>query len=124
MYGKKFCTENKVEIPTKFLDVFFEGFTDTGEDSKLVHRRKRPKVDTLYPSLFSDASERGVRLIAESKILASTFGRFRLYRLNLKIVLTIGLSKPSLFYSNEQFNPRSVQPIRIVFKQENLVKTR
>ena len=22
--------------------------TDTGEDSKLVHRRKRPKVDTLF----------------------------------------------------------------------------
>ena len=30
--------------------------TDTGEDSKLVHRRKRSKVDTL----FSDASERQV----------------------------------------------------------------
>ena len=27
-------------------------FTDTGEDSKLVHRRKRPKVDTLFSSLF------------------------------------------------------------------------
>ena len=26
--------------------------TDTGEDSKLVHRRKRPKVDTLFSSLF------------------------------------------------------------------------
>ena len=26
--------------------------TDTGEDSKLVHRRKRPKVDTLLSSLF------------------------------------------------------------------------
>ena len=34
--------------------------TDTGEDSKLVHRRKRPKVDTLFSSLFSDASERRV----------------------------------------------------------------
>ena len=33
--------------------------TDTGEDSKLVHRRKRPKVDTLFSSL-SDASERRV----------------------------------------------------------------
>ena len=30
--------------------------SDTGEGSKLVHRRKRPKVDTL----FSDASERRV----------------------------------------------------------------
>ena len=55
--------------------------TDTGEDSKLVHRRKRPKVDTLFSSLFSDASERRVWLSAESKILAFTFGRFRLYRL-------------------------------------------
>ena len=26
--------------------------TYTGEDSKLVHRRKRPKVDTLFFSLF------------------------------------------------------------------------
>ena len=26
--------------------------TDTGEDSKLVYRRKRPKVDTLFSSLF------------------------------------------------------------------------
>ena len=32
---------------------------DTGEDSKLVHRRKRPKVDTLF-SIFSDASERRI----------------------------------------------------------------
>ena len=56
--------------------------TDTGEDSKLVHRRKRPKVDTLFSALFSDASERRVWLSIESKILASTFGRFRLYRLN------------------------------------------
>ena len=31
---------------------------------------------------FSDASERRVSLSAESKILASTFGRFRLYRLS------------------------------------------
>ena len=26
--------------------------TDTGEDSKLVHRRKRSKVDRLFSSLF------------------------------------------------------------------------
>ena len=56
--------------------------TDTGEDSKLLHRRKRPKVDTLFCSFFCDASERRVWLSAESKILASTFGRFRLYRLS------------------------------------------
>ena len=30
----------------------FDVLTDTGEDSKLVHRRKRPKVDTLFSSLF------------------------------------------------------------------------
>ena len=29
-----------------------EALTDTGEDSKLVHRRKRPKVDALFSSLF------------------------------------------------------------------------
>ena len=34
--------------------------TDTGEDSKLFHRRKRPKVDTLFSTLFSDATERRV----------------------------------------------------------------
>ena len=59
----------------------FELLTDIGEDSKLVHRRKRPKVDTLFSSIFSDASERRVWLSAESKLLASTFGRFCLYRL-------------------------------------------
>ena len=30
----------------------FTILTDTGEDSKLVNRRKRPKVDTLFSSLF------------------------------------------------------------------------
>ena len=34
---------------------------------------------------FFDASERRVRLSAESKILASTFERFRLYRLSFRI---------------------------------------
>ena len=37
-----------------------EASTDTGEDSKLVHRRKRLKVDALFSSLFSDASDRRV----------------------------------------------------------------
>ena len=68
-----------------FLNDFFVNvkrlLTDTGEDSKLVQRRKRPKMDTLFSSLFYDASERRVWLSAESKILVSTFGRFRLYRL-------------------------------------------
>ena len=31
---------------------FMSHLTDTGEDSKLVHRRKRPKVDTLFSCLF------------------------------------------------------------------------
>ena len=26
--------------------------TDTGDDSKVVHQRERPKVDTLFSSLF------------------------------------------------------------------------
>ena len=56
--------------------------TDTGEDSKLVHRLKRPKVDASIFCSFSDAAEQRVLLSADSKILASTFGRFRLYRLN------------------------------------------
>ena len=30
---------------------------DTGEDTKLVHRRKRPEVATHFSSLFSDAFE-------------------------------------------------------------------
>ena len=51
----------------------YSGYTadtlsDTGEDSKLVHRRKRPKVDTLFSSLFFDASARRVWLSAWSKI--------------------------------------------------------
>ena len=47
----------------KTLNILFKFetlLTDTGEDSKLVHRRKRPKVDTLYSSLLSEASERRV----------------------------------------------------------------
>ena len=61
--------------------------------------RKRPKVDTLFSSLFTDASERRAWLSAESInyestiILASSFGRFRLYRLKpALVVMTWGLS--------------------------------
>ena len=67
---------------------YFETLIDTGEDSTPVHRQKRPKMDTPYSSLFSDASERRVWLSAESKMLASTFGLFRLYRLKYIFVLT------------------------------------
>ena len=35
----------------EFIPTAWE-LTDTGDDSKLVHRRKRPKVDTLFSSLF------------------------------------------------------------------------
>ena len=93
--------------------------TDTGEDSKLIHRRKRPKVDTLF-SFFSDASERRVWLSAESKILASTFERFRLYRLRSKkfffiiqknsyplLTKTIGLRSWNAIYHRTQL--RSVK---------------
>ena len=67
--------------------------TDTGDNSKLDDRRKRPIVDTLFSSLFSDASQRRVWLSAESKILASTFGRFRMYRLKLSDDCSISLDK-------------------------------
>ena len=55
----------------------------TGEDLKLVHRQKSPKVNAAPPRYFLlfFSNERRVWLSAESKILASTFGRFRLYRL-------------------------------------------
>ena len=45
---------------------------------------KSPNVDALFSSLFSDASEQRVWLSAKSKILASTFGSFRLYWLTHK----------------------------------------
>ena len=48
--------------------------TDTGE-------AKVNAAPPRYFLLFSDAFERRVRLSAESKILAFTFERFRLYRL-------------------------------------------
>ena len=61
-------------------------------ENLLVNRYRRglqtyPKAKTsksghaIFFSFFSDASERRVWLSAESKILASTFGRLRLYRL-------------------------------------------
>ena len=51
---------NKNKRISKSLIFLKMRLTDTGEDSKLVHRWKRPKVDTLFSSLFSDASERRV----------------------------------------------------------------
>ena len=69
------------------LFIFYEFvrcLTDTGEDSKLVHRRKRPKVETHFFSFF-DAFERRVWLSAESKMLVLIFGHFRLYRLTLRV---------------------------------------
>ena len=63
----------------KHLMVFTRFLTDTGEDSKLVHRRKRQKRTQCHHAIFffSDTSAWRVWLSAESKILASTFGRFR-----------------------------------------------
>ena len=52
--------------------------TDTGEDSKTSKSGRE-----YFLLFFSDASERRVWLSAESKILASTFERFRLYRLKM-----------------------------------------
>ena len=85
--------------------------TDTGENAKLLHRRKRPKKDTLFSSLFfrrvrGSDSERRVWLSDESKILASTFGRFRVYRFVnwlIKIFLSdmkiLGENRISLYFS-------------------------
>ena len=50
----------KTSVRRVFGELSLLIFTDTGEDSKLVHRQKRPKVDTLFSSLFFDASERRV----------------------------------------------------------------
>ena len=36
--------------------IYLVRLTDTGEVSKLVHRQKRPKVDTLFSSLFQTRS--------------------------------------------------------------------
>ena len=56
--------------------------TDTGEDSKLVHRRIWPKVDTLFPSLFFSKRPSDEYDSAPSrKYSRPLFGRFRLYRL-------------------------------------------
>ena len=52
--------ENNIKLNLKMNKIINAILTDTGGDSKLVHRRKRPKVDTLFSSLFSDASERRV----------------------------------------------------------------
>ena len=65
---KGYCPWNKYSYKSgsyskgsKSLKIVFNFLTDTGKDSKLVHRRKRPKVDTLFSSLFfSVASERRV----------------------------------------------------------------
>ena len=60
--------------------------TDIGEDSKLVHRRKRSKVKAAPPRyflLFFPSDEYDSVVAAESKILAFNFERFSLYRLNV-----------------------------------------
>ena len=51
-----------------------------------VHKWRR-----YFLLFFSDASKRRVWLSAESKILASTFGRFHLYRLTSRFQVTLFL---------------------------------
>ena len=48
-------SDRKFKFDLKFLGIEYKTdiLTDTSEDSKLVHRRKRLKVDTLFSSLFS-----------------------------------------------------------------------
>ena len=41
-----------ISSDTHMKRIEFDFLTDTGEDSELVHRLKRPKVDTLFSSLF------------------------------------------------------------------------
>ena len=81
---RRWRDNNKVFLLANFKGAkhYILPLTDKGEDSRLVRRRKLPKLDTLFSSFFSDASERRVWLSAESKILASTFERFWLYRLS------------------------------------------
>ena len=48
-------TEVRFSVPSRarlLNHLILKTLTDTGEDSKLVHRRKRPNVDTLFSSLF------------------------------------------------------------------------
>ena len=52
--------------------------TDTGEDSKLVHRRKWTRYFFLF---FSTRPSDEYDSASGRKKLASTFGHFRLYRL-------------------------------------------
>ena len=42
--------QQKIDLIKFLLSIWV--LTDTSEDSKLVHRQERPKVDTLFSSLF------------------------------------------------------------------------
>ena len=53
--------------------------TDTGEDSKLVHRRKRPKVDTLFSSLFFRRVRATSMTQRRVEVLASTLNACAAY---------------------------------------------
>ena len=60
----------------KALQKLKKTLTDTGEDSKLVHRRKRPKVDTLFYSLFFRrvrATSMTQRRVENTRVLFWTF---------------------------------------------------
>ena len=60
LYYEEYYGEDHKEIEKLLHHLNIKILTDTGKDSKLVHRQKRPKVDTLFSSLFSDAFERRV----------------------------------------------------------------
>ena len=65
-----------------FREIFFGKYvkeipvlTDTDEDSKLVHRRKRPKVDTLFSSFFRRVRARSMtqRRVENTRVHFWTF---------------------------------------------------
>ena len=59
--------------------------TDTGEDSELAHRPKRSKVNAAPPRYFLLFFPTRPSDEYDSKRLAFTFGRFRLYRLRPEV---------------------------------------
>ena len=66
-------------------------------------------------SFFSDASERRVKVSAESKILALTFERFRLYRLKHAYYKPFKYAevKPTCFVANDLMSNSNAWPIRV-----------
>ena len=70
--------------------------TDTGEDSKLVHLRKRPKVDMLFSSLFFRsvrATSMTQRRVENTRVHFWTFSP-----------VSVKTDRNSLKYTNFRFN--------------------